>query len=250
MDMVQLAGNGEMAHFTGVFQVDNKIYVPYMCIQDNYFRTDFTDSVWIAVLSWPDMTLEKVIRDNRTSYIGHYFALNGIAQVDNGDVYTFSSAPIGHAAEGIVPSTKPSAAMRIKTGTDEFDRDYFFDLQTKSGGYHLYKAFYLSGTKFLLTFYNDKVQTAQWGGSDNIRFAIADVAAQSFAWVTGLPEADRLVHVSRLPYVAEDGSSISFGITVADEYPHVYTIDAATAKATKGLEVISGCITSIGKLTF
>lgn len=250
VDVAQLAGNGEMAHFTGVFQVDDKVYAPYMCIKDNYFRTDFTDSTWIAVFSWPDMTPERVIRDNRTSYIGHYFALKGITQVENGDVYTFSSAPVGHAENGIAPSTKPSAALRIKKGANEFDQSYFFNIQEKSGGYHLHKAFYLSGAKFLLTLHAGREQTPQYGDSKDLLFAIADVATQSFTWVTGIPEPEQLVHVSRLPYVADDGSSIAFGITVANEYPHVYTIDVATAKATKGLEVISGCITSIGKLTF
>jgi hypothetical protein len=250
VDVAQLAGNGEMAHFTGVFQVDNKIYAPYMCIKDNYFRTDFTDSVWIAVFSYPDMTLEKVIKDSRTSYIGHYFALRGIAQVENGDVYTFSSAPTGHVEQGIVPSTKPSAALRIKKGTSEFDQNYFFNIQEKSGGYHLHKAFYLSGTKFLLTIHANREQTPQYGDSNELKFAIVDVETQSFTWITGLPEPEQLVHVSRLPYVEEDGKTVAVGITVANEYPHIYTIDVATAKATKGLEVISGCITSIGKLTF
>ncbi|MDR1645199.1 MAG: DUF4374 domain-containing protein [Tannerellaceae bacterium] len=250
IDVTQLAGNGEMAHFTGAFQVDNKVYAPYMCIKDNYFRTDLTDSVWIAVFSWPDMTLERVIKDDRTSYIGHYFALKGVTQVENGDVYTFSHAPTGHAENGIKPSSKPSAALRIKKGASEFDQGYFFNIQEASGGYHLHKSFYLSGTKFLLTFSSNKEQTPQWGDTNELKFAITDVATQSLTWVSGMPEPEQLVHVSRLPYVAEDGTFIAFGITVKDEYPHIYTIDTSTAKATKGLEVISGCITSIGRLTF
>ncbi|MDR2119326.1 MAG: DUF4374 domain-containing protein [Tannerella sp.] len=252
IDVVQLAGNGERAHFSGVFQVDDKIYAPYFCIKGvagQVFHSDYTDSTWVAVFSYPDMKLEKVIKDNRTSYIGFYFALRGLTQIDNGDVYAFSTATTGDAASGVVPSTKPSAAVRINKGTSEFDKSYFFNIQEKSGGYHLDRAFYLSGTKFLLTMHPDKTSTPIYG-SNSLRFAVVDVEAMSFAWVTGLPEPDRLVHVSRLPCVADDGSSIAFGITVADEYPHVYTIDVASAKATKGLEVISGCITSIGKLTF
>ncbi|MDR2681404.1 MAG: DUF4374 domain-containing protein [Tannerella sp.] len=252
VDVVQLAGNGERAHFSGVFQVDNKIYAPYFCVKGvagQVFHSDYTDSTWVAVFSYPDMNLEKVIKDDRTSYIGYYFAQRGLTQVEDGDVYAFSTATTGDAASGVVASTKPSAAVRIKKGTSEFDRNYFFNIQEKSGGYHLDRAFYLSGTKFLLTMYPDKT-VAPIYGSNTLKFAIVDVVAQSFTWVTGMPEPEQLVHVSRLPYVEEDGTSVAFGITVADEYPHVYTIDVATAKATKGLEVISGCITSIGKLTF
>ncbi|MDR2470308.1 MAG: DUF4374 domain-containing protein [Tannerella sp.] len=252
IDVVQLAGNGERAHFTGVFQVDNKIYAPYMCIKGvagQTFHTDFTDSLWIAVFSYPDMKLEKVIKDDRTSYVGFYFAQRGVTQIEDGDVYAFSTATTGDAASGVKPSTKPSAAIRIKKGATEFDRNYFFNIQEKSGGYHLDRAFYLSGSKFLLTMYPDKTSTPIYG-TNTLKFAITDVVAQSFTWVTGLPEPDNLIHVSRLPYIAEDGKTIAFGITAKDEYPHVYTIDVASAKATKGMEVISGCITSIGKLTF
>jgi hypothetical protein len=250
IDVAQLAGNGEMAHFTGAYQVDDKIYAPYMCIKDNMFATDYTDSTWIAVLSWPGLTLEKVIRDDRASYIGYYFALRGVAQIENGDVYTFSTSPVGNDESGIISSTKHSAALRIKKGADGFDKSYFFDIQEKSGGYHLNRAFYLSGTKFLLTIYPDKDVTPRYGDISTLRFAIVDVETQSFTWVAGLPQPEQLVHVSRLPCIAEDGTSIAFGLTVADEYPHVYTIDVATARATKGLEVVSGSITSIGRLTF
>jgi hypothetical protein len=252
VDVVQLAGNGERAHFSGVFQVDDKVYAPYFCIKGvtgQVFHSDYTDSTWVAVFSYPDMTLERVIKDSRTSYIGYYFAQRGLTQIEDGDVYAFSTATTGDAASGVVASTKPSAAIRIKKGATAFDQSYFFNIQEKSGGYHLDRAFYLGGTKFLLTMYLDKTTTPIYG-ANTLKFAIVDVATQSFTWVTGLPEPEQLVHVSRLPYIAEDGSMIAFGITVANEYPHVYTIDIATAEATKGLEVISGCITSIGKLTF
>ena len=253
VDVVQLAGNGERAHFSGVFQVGDEIYAPYFCIKGvsgQVFHSDYTDSTWVAVFSYPDMTLKRVIKDSRTSYIGYYFAQRGLAQVENGDVYAFSTATTGgEEASGVAPSSKPSAAIRIKKGATGFDQSYFFNIQEKSGGYHLDRAFYLSGARFLLTLYPDPAFTPIYG-AQNLLFAIVDVATQSFTWVDGLPEPDRLVHVSRLPWIADDGSGIAFGITVADEYPHVYTIDVATAKATKGLEVISGCITSIGKLTY
>jgi hypothetical protein len=252
LDAVELAGNGERAHFSGVMQVDNKLYLPYFCIKGiagALFATDYPDSTWVAVLSYPDMKLEKVIRDNRTGSIGYYFSQRGLSQVANGDVYAFSGASLGDVAGGIPPSTKPSAAIRIKKGESEFDRNYFFNIQEKSGGYHVERAFYLSGNRFLLTVYGDNTVMSVYG-SNQVKFAIVDVAAQTFTWVTGLPAYDKLVHVSRLPYIAEDGSMIAFGITTADEYPHVYTIDVASAKATKGLEVISGSITSIGRLTF
>jgi len=246
INVVELAGNGERAHFTGVFQIGDKIYAPYYCIKGitgAVFHSDYSDSTWVAVLSYPDMKLEKIIKDNRTSYIGYYFAQCGLQQVENGDVYAFSSATLG--GNGVVPSTKPSGVIKIKKGETEFDRDYFFNIQEKTGGHHIYSARYIGNNKFCLLMYSEKNQT-----EGNMRFAITDVVEKTFTWVTGLPEPDQIAHISRLPYVSEDKKTIAWGITTKSENPFVYTIDATAAAATKGLEVKSGSITALGRLTY
>lgn len=245
VNVVELAGNGERAHFTGVFQVGNEIYAPYYCIKGvtgAVFHSDYSDSTWVAVFT-PDLELKRVIKDNRTSYIGYYFAQSGLSKIANGDVYAFSMATLG--GEGVVASTKPSAAIRIKSGATEFDQKYFFNIQEKSGGHHLYNARYLGGTKFFLTMFAEKNST-----SSGYKFAIVDVVAESFTWVTGMPEADQIAAIGRLPYVAEDGSYIAWGITTKTENPHIYIVNTSTAVAKKGLEVQAGAITAVGRLTY
>lgn len=247
VNAVDLAGNGERAHFTGVFKVNDKIYAPYYCIKGvdkKVFHSDYSDSTWVAVFSYPDMTLERVIKDNRTSYIGYYFAQSGLAQTENGDVYAFSSATLG--GDGVVPSTKPSAAIRIKKGETEFDQNYFFNLQEKSGGYHVYNAHYLGNNNFFVRFYTELNDT----DGTTYRFAIVNVVDQTLTWVEGMPAPDTIVHIGRLPYISSDGKTIAWGVTTKAENPHVYVIDVATAKAKKGLEVQAGVITSLGALTF
>ncbi len=247
LNVVNLADNGERAHFTGVFQVGNKLYAPYYCIKGvtgQVFNSDYSDSTWIAVLSYPDMTLEKVIKDNRTSYIGYYFAQCGLEQIENGDVYAFSTATLG--GSGVVPSTKPSAAIRIKNGETEFDQSYFFNIQEKSGGYHLYNAYYVGNNKFFLRMFAEKNNT---DNPTNSKFAIVDIVTQSFTWVTGMPAAEDITFIGRLPHI-EKGSSISWGITTKQELPYVYTVDIATATAKKGLSVIAGSVTALGKLSY
>ena len=248
VNVVELAGNGERAHFTGVFQVGNKIYAPYYCIKGvtgEVFHSNYSDSTWVAVFSYPDLKLEKVIKDNRTGYIGYYFAQSGLHQLENGDVYAFSTATLG--GDGVIPSTKPSAAVRIKKDQTEFDQDYFFNIQEKSGGYHLYDARYINNNKFVLRMYPEPHSTTF---SNGMKFAIVDVVDQSFAWVTNMPDPDKIDLIGRLPYVSEDGKSISWGITTKDEKPHVYTIDIATATGQKGLKVEAGSITALGKLSY
>lgn len=246
VDVVKLADNGERAHFTGVFQVGDEIYAPYYCIKgiaNAVFHSDYSDSTWVAVFSYPDLKLKRVIKDNRTSHIGYYFAQSGLEQIENGDVYAFSTATLG--GDGVVPSTKPSAAIRIKSGATEFDKDYFFNIQEKSGGHHLYNAHYLGSNKFFLTMYAEENKT-----SGTYSFAIVDVVTQSFTWVKGMPAPADIAAIGRLPYVSEDGKTIAWGITTKTESPYIYVVDVATATAKKGLKVEAGAITAVGKLTY
>src|SRR5690606_265865 len=91
MNSLDLANNGELGFFSWLTQVGNKVYAPFFCIKDNSFTTEYPNKAWVAVFSYPDMKLEKVFTDERTSYIGQYF-INGLGKVENGDIYAFSAA--------------------------------------------------------------------------------------------------------------------------------------------------------------
>lgn len=243
-----LVGNGEMAHFTGVFRVGNDIWAPFMSISGvtgKSFNTEYTDSTWIAVFSYPDLQLKTVIKDNRTSYIGYYFAQSCLDVTENGDVYCFSQATTGY--NGVKASSNPSAAIRVKQGQTAFDPDYFFNIQAKSGGYHLYSARYVGNNKFCLIMYAEPNTTTPAGDAP-YRFAIADVATQSFTWVTGMPDAQNLAAVARLPYIDKNAGTIAWGIMTKNDVPHVYIIDVQTATARKGLRVEAGGITAVGRI--
>lgn len=245
VNIVQLAGNGERAHFTWATQVGNKVYAPYMSIKGvapDVFGTSFPDSSWVAVFSYPDLKLEKVIRDNRTGSIGAYFN-NGLTQIENGDAYAFS--PAAATLSGKVTTTKPSAIIRIKNGTTEFDQGYFFNVQEKSGGHHIYRASYAGNGKFLLEMYGDA--NAVTGVT---KLAVADINTQSFTWVTGAPSDVALGSTSRNCFPTDDKKAIYIGMNSTAEGNYVYTVDVTTAKATRGLKVEGGKITSINKLTY
>lgn len=248
-DIVELAANGERAHFTGATQVGNKVFAPYMSIKgccDDNFGTSFPDSSWVAVYSYPDLKLEKVIRDNRTSFIGAYFN-NGLAVDENGDVYGFSPASANQKIGGVTTytSTTPSAFVRINKGTTEFDKNYFFNVQEKSGGHHIMNQTYLGKGKMLLEMYGTPNAVA---GARKL--AIADLYNQTFTWVTGAPEN---ILSASAPYnnntASADGKTAYIGLNAADGSA-VYTIDIATAKATVGLKVEGGGITSIIKMSY
>jgi len=243
VNIVKLAGNGERAHFTWATQVGDKIYAPYMSIKGvapDAFGTAYPDSSWIAVFSYPSMAYEKTIKDNRTGFLGSYFN-NGLAVDETGDVYAFSPASASNS--GTPTSTKPSAFLRIKAGTTEFDKSYFFNVQEKSGGYKIANQTYLGSGKILLYMYGT-VNTA----TGNKKLAIADLSNQTFTWVTGAPN---VIASSSASYnnntVSEDKKSVYVGInTEAGSW--VYTIDIASAVAKQGLKVEGGAITAIVKV--
>lgn len=242
-DTKKLAGNGERAFFTWATQVGDKVYMPYMSIKgdgvDN-FGTANPDSTWVAVYNYPELKLEKVIKDNRTSYLGAYFT-NGLFQDENGDAYGFSGAIA--TSNAVMTSTKPSAIVRIKKGTTEFDKSYFFNVQEKSGGYKISSTTYISKGKFLLLMYGNV-------GKNNgaVKMAIADVYNQTFTWVTNAPATLTSV-TSRYNITSEDGSSAIVGINTPDGN-WIYSINGTTAVATKGMKVEGGQITAIQKLKY
>lgn len=245
IDIVQLAKNGERAHFTWARQVGNKVFAPYQSIKGccgDTWGTSFPDSAWIAVFSYPDLNLEKVIRDTLSSFIGSYFT-DGMAIDEKGDVYAFSPGYIVYGGANQVPTKKPSAFTRIKAGTTEFDRSYFFDVE-KVSEHKISRQTYLKDGKILLYMYGNKGQA-----SGNVKVAIADLYNRTFTWVTGLPEI--LSHST--PYnnntISGDGKTIYLGVNSTDEN-RVYLIDIATATATKGLKVEGGKITSLVKVDY
>ena len=245
VNIVQLANNGERAHFTWATQVANKVYAPYMSIKGvspDVFGTSFADSSWVAVFSYPDLKLEKVIRDNRTGSIGAYFN-NGLTQIENGDAYAFS--PASATLSGAPATTKPSAIIRIKSGTTEFDQSYFFNVQQKSGGHHIYRSTYFGNGKFLLEMYGNA--NALTGMN---KLAIADINAQTFTWVTGAPDDVAMSGTSRNNIVSDDKKTVYIGLNSTANGSYVYSVDVNTAKATRGLKVEGGKITSICKLNY
>jgi hypothetical protein len=249
INVVTMTGTAERAHFTWATQVGDKVFAPYMsikgCCSDN-FGTAYPDSSWIAVLSYPGLKLEKVIRDNRTSSIGAYFN-SGLAVDENGDTYAFSPASAYETIGGVVTykSTKPSAFVRIKSGTTEFDQSYFFNVQEKSGGHHIANQTYLGKGKFLLVMYG----TANAFTSDR-KLALADVYNQTFTWITGAPDNITSVTSSyNNNTTSTDGKTAYVGINTAAG-SDVYKIDIATAAATPGLKVNGGKITSIIKMSY
>lgn len=241
---LNLTRNGELAHFSWLKQVGDKVYAPYFCINGGRFNTAYPDSTWIAVYNYADMKLEKVIRDNRTSSIGKYFT-DGLSVQENGDVYAYSpaTATVGTATTtGTIGSTKPSAILRIKSGTTEFDKSYLLNFETLSGGMNITNWQYL-GSNLYLTRATTKTEKSAY--TDGLNLGILDVANGTYKAVTGMPAKADIKSISTNNYAPKDGRTGYLGVNLTNGTSYIYKVDASTQVATQGLQVQGGTITAI-----
>lgn len=261
INVIELANKGESAYFSWITQVGDQVFASYFTIDrqgDNIYSTSYPNSAWIAVFSYPEMELQTVIKDDRTSFVGRYFT-KGLSVDEKGDIYAFSSATAMNEVGDMI-SSKPSAITRIKSGTYKFDQDYFFNIKKASGGYYLTNHVYASDGNVLL-FMRDIDKKDPWAAGH--RLAIVNVYTKSFTWVEGLPDPSAITNVTARyganNYVSEDGNTIYTGITIAADTTadgtvikeggsYVYAIDVQTATAKQGLKVEGGVIKAIKRL--
>ncbi|CAM3817585.1 DUF4374 domain-containing protein [Sphingobacterium prati] len=250
MNALELANNGEIGYFSWLTQVGNKVYAPFFCIESSSFTTKYPNKAWVAVFSYPDMKLEKVFTDERTSYIGQYFT-NGLGTVENGDIYAFSAANAtskrkDDPTKSEITTTNPSAILKISSGTTEFDKNYFFNVTEISGGYNIVNWTYVGGNNFIVS---SKKKQSDGSYSAETTIAAVNVVDKTFKTVTGLPNASEIKSFTqRNNYSKKDGKIGYIGVNLKSGKSYVYKIDATAATATTGLEVEGGSITAIEHL--
>ncbi|MDT0677670.1 DUF4374 domain-containing protein [Autumnicola musiva] len=238
----ELAPGDEQAFFTWMTQVGDKVYAPFMSVKaccNDSFGTEYPDQTWIAVYSYPDMQLEKIIEDDRISFIGRYFR-SGLGVVENGDVYAFSSGVATNNTEAV--STNPSAILKINSGETEFDEDYYFNLEEVAEGYYATNQFYVENGMFLVFM---EPQESKGAYTDGGRLAIVNVYNETLTWVSGTPEESEIINISVNNYIENGVAHV--GITT-EEGSYIYNINASSASASRGLKVEAGTITAISKL--
>ena len=243
-----ITGNGEQATFAGIVDMGNGEFLTGLVVSQprdpnatggsSSGAITHPDSVWVAAFD-ANLNLKRIYRDNRISYsAGRYRSqyYSQIAKADDGAAYVFS----GSYETG---ATRPCGALRINKNATAFDPDYYFNIEEKTDGYRFRKVWHVTGNYFLLEMYNDKVVAAATAAT---QYGIADMSAQRFKWVTGIP-AKAQITATGLPMAY--GGKMYFPITEAGADPAIYIIDPATAAATKGVSVSGATeITAVGRL--
>lgn len=241
----ELAPEGEIAYVTDIAEYGDYVLVGFRSISGGAdeelgtFGSAYPNTTFIAAFD-ENLELQTVIQDQgRTGQIAGQTRSQGetgIEVVENGDVYVFSSA--------IDAPEVPSGVLKINAGELEFDTDYFFDISAASGGYDVYRTYYMGGSMFVVRMYDD--QSTASPSVTKTQFAVVDVVNQTFEWVSNVPSG--ITEVSA-PYIDTENNVLVYGIETSDTYPHLYTIDPETATMAQGIEIVAEGILGVGKLT-
>ena len=209
--------------------------------------TQYPDECWVAIFEDETLASKKLIHTDKISYAcgrnkSQYYQM--IWETESGDVYVFSPSYAKTMADERQQTTLPAGVVRIKAGTEEFDTNYYVNIEELSDGRAFLRSWYIGGSKFLMLMYDSPLTPAKSMNANQL--AVFDAETATLTSVEGLPSADVISGFGNAPY-AEDGKAY-IAVTTTDSYPAIYVIDGATAQATKGLTVEATQIGAVGRL--
>lgn len=210
--------------------------------------TQYPDEAWIAIYDDHTYRNPRLIRTDKISFAcGRYKSqyYQTIWPAANGDIYVFSPSYAKTMTAEVQQTSLPAGVVRIKAGTEEFDNDYYCDIERLAGGNSFLRCWPIAGDYFLMLMYDRPLTEAAFVAN---RLAIFDAAAQKLTYVEGAPSADVVSGFGDAPYT--ENGIVYMAITTTDgNQPAIYAIDPATAIARKGLTVESEAVGAVGKLT-
>ncbi len=274
-------GNGEFVTLAGILQVNDKIfsapipmglsqygvkaeggkYVKYPDLvktesggvgSSTYVKgelqwTQYPNEAWIAIYKDQTLSNPKLIKTDKISYAcgrsrSQYYQM--IWAADNGDVYVFSPSYAKTMTSDEQKTTLPAGVVRIKSGTEEFDPNYYCNIEALSNGKSFVRSWHLTKDNFLLLMY-DRPLTEK--GFTANQLAVYNGENKTLTFVKGLPDASVISGFGDEPYV-ENGIAYMPITTTDGTQPTIYCINPETGDATKGLTVGAEQISGVGKL--
>ena len=210
--------------------------------------TQYPDECWVAIFDDESLSSKRLIKTDKMSYAcgrnkSQYYQM--VWATEDGDIYVFSPSYAKVMADERQRTTLPAAVMRIKAGTEEFDADYYHNIEQLAEGRSFLRTWYVGGDKFLMLMYDQPLAPDVTMVANQL--AIFDVASGELTNVTNLPSPELISGFGSAPY-AEDGK-IYVTVTTTNSYPAIYVIDASTAVASKGLTVEATQISGVGRLS-
>ncbi|WP_437920287.1 DUF4374 domain-containing protein [Sphingobacterium sp. LRF_L2] len=243
---LDLFKTGEFANYTAIKEIGDKLYMPlYSATGVTGKSTSYIDSAWIAVFDKATLTYQKLIRDGRIGPIGNWFGMQGVEQIDNGDVYAWSTS--GNALNTALTAKNHSGIIKINASTDAVDASYFFDVEALTG-HKIARGNYIKEGKFLMTLYQTDVVGGVSGGIVNL--AIVDVINKTVTDVTDIPDHAQMSYLNKV-YIDDNGNTAYYVLKNTEGNFYCYKIDVTAATATRGIRFVGvSDVTAISKLTY
>ncbi|QZE14696.1 DUF4374 domain-containing protein [Halosquirtibacter laminarini] len=215
--------------------VNGKLFLSFYLVEGKSFNTPVTDKAWVSVFDYPSLDYVKTIEDTRTGPLGQYGNSRMMVKTESGDIYCFSSCS---KEAGFDTETKPSGAVRIKSGQTDFDSGYFFNIQDASGeGYEVVYTQYLGGGKVFARVVTSSGGDVKWAAtSDKVapcRYVILDIFQKSVTEIANLPKCSGGYGA----YYLYDNGKVYVPIHDANQETYVYQVDPVNATAVKGAKV-------------
>lgn len=204
--------------------------------------TQYPDECWVAIYDNDDFLNPTLVKTDRISsptgrYRSQYYQT--IWAAENGDIYVFSPSYAKTMTDPLQKTKLNAGVCRIPAGSKQFD-DYYCDIESQAGGKSFMRCWPAGGNYFLMVMYDRPLTEKGFAGTD---LAIFDAASKKLTYVTGLPSD--ISSIGKTVY--NQNGNVYIPINVENGYPTIYSIDTATARATKGV-VIEGAsdITGFG----
>lgn len=216
--------------YSGMVVSGDYLYLSYYISDPSNYATPSTDTAVVAVFSYPELEFQKVIKDTRTGPIGGFNTKCGLIKDESGNVYALSNS---NPANGYSQTTKSGAILKINSGETEFDEDYYFDVESVTGGLNIAHLMYLEdGMAFAEVNMEANSDQTIWSDSP-LQSAVVDLANQTISYIDGVPEHSG--DGRRLAALYDDGYVYlcipeTAGISV-------YQMDVENLTATQGAEV-------------
>ncbi len=221
---------------TDAYVEGNRLFVAFYPLHGASWETPVVDSAYVAVYSYPELERLHTFTDSRTSPIGYYGSQPSILEDEAGNHYTLSTSSF---LAGFTNATKPSGILKINAGEEQFDENYFFNVE--ESGYKVLSGAYAGNGKVVARVISTTVDVDDaafaWGAfsvtSPVLNVAVLDLNAKTVAVVEDVP-----MHGGQYltPYLLEDGK-VYISVNDGTE-AHVYQVDAQAATAVKGAKIL------------
>ena len=208
--------------------------------------TQYPNECHVAIFDNETLTTKKVITTDRISYASGRFKSQYYQMIwatENGDVYLFSPSYAKTMTDENQRTVLPAGVVRIKSGEEVFDNDYYVNIEALSGSRSFLRSWYVGDGNFLLQMYDAPLVPGN-SAPTALSLAIFNVIDATLKFVEGLPQT--LSAFGKTPYM-ENGYAY-MPVTVTDGYPAIYRIDPEHATAVKGAVIEASSLDGIGKL--